>query len=194
MRTLTVAASTASLAVAGCATPTDPASPATHRPAAPVAASTSHRPPPSTVDAGAARPTAVPPPLLDRAAVAAAYRRFWQTVYDLDNHPPHEWAGRLAAVTATPLLPRLLVGMRAQHESGVRQYGTVRTQPVTIEIHSDTATLLDCQDASGAGEARLDTGLPITVGQSRTPFAATLARGADGRWRVSDARQIDDTC
>jgi hypothetical protein len=130
----------------------------------------------------------------DHAAVAAAYQRFWSTVYDLDDQPLDQWAGMLAAVTTTPLFPRLLAGMQAQHESGIREYGTVRTHPVTIQVHGDTATLLDCQDASGAGEAHIDTGLPTTVGQSRTPFAAALRRGTDRRWRVADAQQLDDTC
>lgn len=135
-----------------------------------------------------------PPPATERAAVAAAYGRFWSTVYGLDDQPLDRWPALLAAVTADPLLPKLLKGMRAQRSSGVREYGSVVPRPVTVDVRGDVASLLDCQDASGAGEAYVDSGLPKTVGQARMPFAAALRRGADGRWRVSEARQLDGGC
>jgi hypothetical protein len=139
-------------------------------------------------------PAPVPATASDRVAVATAYARFWATVYGLDDRPLDRWPALLAAVSTEPLLPRLLDGMRGQRQSGIREYGTVTTRPVTVAVHGAVATLLDCQDASGAGEAYLDSGLPTTVGQARTPIAAALRRGRDGRWRVSEARQLDTTC
>ena len=122
------------------------------------------------------------------------YRRFWTVAYTLDAYPPAEWSGRLSAVATEPLLPRLLSGLEAQHASGVREYGRVLPRLRTVEVRGDVATIFDCQDASGAGEAAVDTGLPKTVGDARTPIAASMRRGPDGRWRVSHAAQLDSTC
>lgn len=130
----------------------------------------------------------------DRDSATDAYLRFWSVAYSLDAHPVIEWRSRLAAVTTDPLLPQLLSALQAQHTSGIREYGQVRPQPVTVEVHGDLATVVDCQDASGAGEAYADSGMPKTVGRARTPIAASLRRDADGQWRVSEAKELDSTC
>lgn len=130
----------------------------------------------------------------DRDAAADAYRRFWVVAYTLDSHPVGEWSGRLGSVATDPLLPRLLEALKAQHVSGIREYGQVRPRPVTVEVDGGIVTILDCQDASGAGEAYAETGMPKTVGRPRTPIAASLRLGADGRWRVSQAKELDSTC
>jgi hypothetical protein len=130
----------------------------------------------------------------DRDAAADAYHRFWVVAYTLDSHPVAEWSIRLSAVAAEPLLPQLLDALKTQHASGVREYGQVQPHPVTVEVRGGVATIFDCQDASGAGEAYADSGLPKTVGQARTSIAASLRRGSDGRWRVSEAKQLDSAC
>ena len=80
--------------------------------------------------------TPVPTPVADvaanRDAVADAYRRFWVVAYTLDSRPVTEWPTRLAAVATEPLLPKLLHALKAQHASGIREYGQVRPRPVTV--------------------------------------------------------------
>lgn len=136
----------------------------------------------------------IPDPAADRDAAADGYRRFWAVAYTLDAHPVAEWSTRLGAVATNPLLPKLLNALTAQHASGIREYGRVLPRLVTVETHGDIATIFDCQDASGAGEAYADTGLPKTVGDARTPIAASMRRGPDGHWRVSTAKQVDSSC
>jgi hypothetical protein len=148
--------------------------------------------PPATSTTSAS--PAMEPASGDRGAVEDAYRAFWVVAHTLDDHPVGEWPRRLGAVTTEPLYPSLLRALVRQHESGIREYGRVRPHPMTVEVRGSVATVVDCQDASGAGEADTDTGLPRTAGESRTPIAASLRRGADGRWRVSEARQLDTTC
>lgn len=159
-----------------------------------------------------ARPTGQPPSGLPRApstsaplggdaasagtsaAVEAAYRRFWAVADDVDSRPPDQWRSVLATVTADPLLSRIVDGLLAQRAAGHRQYGQVVPHPTVVGLSIGTASVLDCQDASRAGEADADSGLPATAGNPRTPVAATLVRGTDGRWRVDQARYLPGTC
>jgi hypothetical protein len=162
---------------------------------------------PAATDAPSVSPTTAPPPAAAghlpppnqsptaaRTAVETAYRRFWTIASAVDSQPPSHWRPALATVAAEPLLSRILDGLTGLHAAGRRQYGHVTPHPTTIELSATTATLLDCQDASTSGEADTDTGLPASTGRPRTPVAAVLTRGADGRWRVSDARYLPDTC
>lgn len=130
----------------------------------------------------------------ERDNATDAYLHFWSVAYALDAYPVAEWPRRLGAVTTDPLFPRLLDALRAQHASGIREYGQVSPRLQTVEVHGDLATVLDCQDASGAGEAYADTGTPKTAGHARTPIAASLRRSPDGRWKVSTAKELDSTC
>jgi hypothetical protein len=128
------------------------------------------------------------------AAVEAAYRRFWAVADDVDSRPPDQWRSVLATVTADPLLSRIVDGLLAQRAAGHRQYGQVVPHPTVVGLSIGTASVLDCQDASRAGEADADSGLPATAGNPRTPVAATLVRSTDGRWRVDQARYLPGAC
>jgi hypothetical protein len=135
------------------------------------------------------------PSLTDRAAIEAAYQRFWNVGQRLaSSHSESQWRAVLADVATEPLLSGLIDGLHAELAAGSRPYGTVVPHVITVEIDGGRANLLDCQDASRSGDADADTGLPRTVGRARTPVAATLQRGADGRWRVSQARYLDGQC
>ena len=126
--------------------------------------------------------------------VLAAYRRFWTVAESLRSRPPATWRSALAEVAAEPLLSRVHSGLLAERESGVEEYGSVVPQPRVVALDGHRAAVVDCQDASGSGEIDAATGLPRSVGSARTPVSATLVRGRDGRWRVSDARYLDGGC
>jgi hypothetical protein len=100
----------------------------------------------------------------------------------------------LAAVAAEPLLSRVLNGLDAQLTRGIRQYGLVKPRPRVVGLTARSASVVDCQDASGSGVLDVDTGLPRSRGADRTPVSAALVRGADGVWRVSEARYLDGPC
>ncbi|HYT10395.1 MAG TPA: hypothetical protein VEL73_07010 [Mycobacteriales bacterium] len=124
----------------------------------------------------------------------AAYRRFWAVATTVERQPPRRWRAALATVAIDPFLTRLLEGFRAQRARGLRQYGTVSSRPTVVDLSTDRASIVDCQDASRSGEADLDSGLPRTVGAPRTPFAATLVRGSGRVWRLADARYLAGSC
>jgi hypothetical protein len=131
---------------------------------------------------------------VDAAAVESSYLRFWAVASTVDGMPVSRWRAALSAVATQPLLNRVYTGLQAQYAAGIRQYGVVVPRPTVVGLRNGRATVLDCQDASKSGEIDVDTGLPRTVGSARTHVAATLIRCADGRWRVSDARYLDEPC
>lgn len=129
-----------------------------------------------------------------RAAVEAAYRRFWSVSWDVDKQPPARWRSLLASVSVDPELTRLYAGTRAQQAAGIRLYGRVVPRPSAGRLVGSRADLSDCQDASKAGQADARSGARKTVGVARTPVTASLVRGSDGVWRVSDIRYTGGSC
>lgn len=130
----------------------------------------------------------------DRSAAVVAYLRFWSVASTVDSQPRPRWRTLLAAVAVEPLLSRVLSGLDAQLAGGGRQYGVVRPRPVIVAQTTRSASVVDCQDASGSGVLDIDTGLPRSRGAARTAVSATLLRSPDGTWRVSDARYLDGPC
>jgi hypothetical protein len=126
--------------------------------------------------------------------VEAAYRRFWAVSWDVDKQPASRWRAVLASVSVDPELTRLYAGTKAQQQAAIRLYGYVSPRPTVRRVAGDRATVFDCQDASHAGQADARTGRPKTVGVARTPVGATLLRGSDGVWRVSDVRYTGGGC
>ncbi len=130
------------------------------------------------------------------AAVEAAYREFWAVGQTFDrDYPPGRWRQVLARVATDPILSRALSGARLQREHGVVLYGEVilRLRVVSV-LPGGAARVADCQDTSRTGQADAKTGKRRTVGVPRTPVSASLVRGADGRWRVSDVKYIGGGC
>jgi hypothetical protein len=167
----------AGLALAGCDHPptaNGASSPSVSTPAAPTSAG-------STEEA-------------ERAAVEAAYTKFWSVSWGLDRRPPGQWGATLATVATNPVLSRLYEGTRLQRAQGTRLYGQVVPHPTLRALTGGTARVIDCQDASHAGQADARTGTPKTVGVARSPVTATLTRGPDGVWRVADVDYPGGTC
>jgi hypothetical protein len=126
--------------------------------------------------------------------VEAAYRRFWVVSWRLDANPEARWRPVLAAVAADPELTRVLEGTRAQKRQGITRYGQVVSRPTVISVSGATARVRDCQGADKSGQADARTGRRTTVGVARNPLAGSLARGADGQWRVTDIRFPGGRC
>ena len=92
----------------------------------------------------------------------------------------------MAAIAVDPQLSTTLDAMRRNKTMGLTTYGDVTVRISSVEIAGGTATVVDCQDASHAGQADAATGARKTVGVPRMPVHATLVRDpADGQWKVS---------
>ena len=130
----------------------------------------------------------------ERTAVEAAYRKFWEVSWDVDKQPVGRWRPLLATVSVDPELTRLYAGTKAQSTAGIRLYGKVVPRPTVLRASGGRAEVRDCQDASKAGQADARSGKPKTVGVARAPVTASLVRGSDGVWRVSDVRYTGGSC
>jgi hypothetical protein len=150
---------------------------------------------PSTASARPSAPSGTRSELADRAAVEAAYRRFWSVSDTFERSQVSAWRGLLAQVAVDPQLGLILASAREQRRNSLIIYGHVVPRPTVLPIDgADRARVTDCQDASKSGQADLKTGRPRTVGIPRNPVTAVLVRGADGRWRVSSISYPGGTC
>ncbi|MCK2243699.1 MULTISPECIES: hypothetical protein [unclassified Crossiella] len=120
------------------------------------------------------------------SSIRSAYQEFWQVAAAIDKQPESEWQTRMSAVAADPQLRRTVQGLGLLREQSVVLYGSTTARITNVELAGDRATVQDCQDGSKAGQADAKTGKPKTVGVARNPVTATMQRGTDGRWRVSD--------
>jgi hypothetical protein len=120
--------------------------------------------------------------------VVAAYRGYWRLAAVFDSrYPQVRWRTVLSAVAVDPLLSRAVSAARVQHTNGIAVYGQVVPRPTVLAVNGrPRATVRDCADGSHAGQADAATGRHRTVGAARLPVVATVVRGRDGRWRVSD--------
>ena len=130
----------------------------------------------------------------DLPAVVLAYRKFWAVAQTVDREPPEQWRPILAQVAGEPLLDELLDGLAAARASGTLQYGTVTTRPTVVDLTTDRASIIDCQDASSSGELDRTTGTIQKVGSARTPVAAVMTRDHTGRWITTEARYLPEPC
>jgi hypothetical protein len=100
----------------------------------------------------------------------------------------------MSAIAVEPLLSHLVDGITEQHRKGLLDYGAVVPHPRIVQASAGRASIVDCQDASRSGTVDVQTGVVQSVGSARTPMASVLTRGADGRWRLSEARLLDGSC
>lgn len=112
----------------------------------------------------------------------------------VSRQPPDSWRRSLTAVAAEPLLSELLDGLTEQHRKGLLDYGSITVNPRIVRAEGQRVSIVDCQDASRSGTLDPDTGIAKGVGSARTPVAAVLDRGADGRWRLTEARYLEGSC
>lgn len=132
--------------------------------------------------------------MADSAGVERAYRKFWTVAQAVDRQPPARWRPILATVAGEPLLDDLLDNLASNRDHGTVQYGTVTPRATVAQLLADRASVVDCQDASGSGEVDRETGAIQRIGAARTSVTAVLQRGADGVWRVTEARYRPDPC
>jgi len=130
----------------------------------------------------------------ERPLIVAAYQRFWTVAATVSRQPPEAWRETLAEVSAEPLLSQLVEGLAEQRAKGLTDYGTVVPRPRLARTEAGQASIVDCQDASRSGTLDIHTGLVESTGNARTPLAAVLERGRDGRWRLTEARYLDGSC
>lgn len=132
------------------------------------------------------------PSSMAAAAVAAAYTGFFPAA----NAALRGIRGPLGGYATGRFLDfqyRQLDNQRAQH---LEPWGHVVAHITSIDIRRDKATVRDCQDASNAGLATGQTHqlIPELRGSAHRNLIAMLIRRGDGRWRLSNLRQLESMC
>ncbi|NKQ51980.1 hypothetical protein HFP15_03685 [Amycolatopsis sp. K13G38] len=150
----------------------------------------------SSVNLSAAPSQAPAPPVQDeRAAVEAAYTQFWPRSSQAPHKPEDTWQGTMALIAVDPQLSITLEAMHRNRAAGLTTYGEVVVRISSVEVAGNTATVVDCQDASRAGQADAGTGDPKTVGVSRMPVTAAMKRDpVSGQWKVAQLNFPGGAC
>jgi hypothetical protein len=131
-----------------------------------------------------------------KAAVIAAYSAYFPVSVAAEAAGPSRAKAMLAPYAAPPYLNHVLSQMaayRARHEV---TRGHVLPHVTRVVVRGPLARVYDCQDASHAALANSRTGrvIPGSRGSARTYLIATLARGSDGRWRLTSLAHVAVPC
>ncbi|MGQ0631587.1 MAG: hypothetical protein ACT4P1_11125 [Sporichthyaceae bacterium] len=127
-------------------------------------------------------------------AILAAYREFFARQTEISLASKDDRRALLEPFTTNPALQRVLGGMFAAEEIGEVGYGAPVVDPSVQSIDGDRATVRDCQDGRNAGRKKRADGKITTRGIKATKVVATLARGADGRWRMATIEYPEEAC
>jgi hypothetical protein len=131
-----------------------------------------------------------------KAQVIAAYTGYFPASKAAEAAEPARARAILAPYAAQPYLNRVLAQMadyRARRETA---WGYVVAHVTKVTVNGRLAEVYDCQDASHAALASATTGtvIPGTTGSARTYLIASLARGSDGRWRITSLAHVAVSC
>jgi hypothetical protein len=129
-----------------------------------------------------------------RSEITRAYVDFWTLGNAVIQEDPGTWRAKLDSVAVDPQLSRMLDNLGTLQSRSLTVYGATREHVANIDIAGDRATVQDCQDASGTGQADAKTGAHKTVGVPRSPVTARMQHGADGKWRVAEVSYPGGTC
>lgn len=125
------------------------------------------------------------PDVSQQDAVRVSYQRFWRDTWHLDRQASDHWQATVDQVAVEPERSIVLQGVRWHQVQGITLYGDPVERVTDVSVRGTQATVADCQDSGKSGQADAGTGKPKDVGVARNPVSATLTRGADGVWRVS---------
>jgi hypothetical protein len=152
--------------------------------------------PPKASQLSAPSASSSPSPVSASAAVAAAYAAYFPASKAAESGPAGRAEATLAPYAAQPYLGQVLAQMASYRTQGETAAGYVVPHITKITVHGKLAEVYDCQDASHAELVSTSTGQVIraSAGSVRTSLIASLARGADGRWRLTSLAHVDTSC
>ena len=169
---------------------TSSASPASSVPASPS---------PSVIDVSTppTSPTTLDPEaqeIADRAAVEAAWNRFWDAALSVVRTPDSQRDALMSSVAVDPIRSEILTEARDAETQGLDRYGTITSHPYWNQSIDGgmTAVIEDCQDSSQSGMLDKSSNEKKTVGVSRNNTRGSLEKGPDGIWRVSNVFYLVD--
>ena len=130
------------------------------------------------------------------AAVIAAYTGYFPVVQEAEPLPESRAARLLAPWAAQPYLSQVLAQMTRARTEGEVAWGQVTPHVTSVEVSGGHAVVRDCQDAHAAWLVSSATGqaIPGSTGSPHTYLIAALARGTEGRWRLTWLAHAAGSC
>jgi len=123
-----------------------------------------------------------------RASVADAWFNYWRVYDDMSNkYAQAQWPALAAGIAVDPIKSQVLTALNADKIIDVVTYGVPIHHvywPVVIG-DGKVAQLGDCMDSSHYGSMFRKTGQKRTVGLAKINTMASLVKGPDGKWRLS---------
>jgi hypothetical protein len=146
--------------------------------------------------AGRARTAAVVVSPSAAAGVIAAYTAYFPALLAAEPQPQARAAAMLAPYAVQPYLGHVLAQIAVYRAHDEVSWGYLVPHVTSVQVSGDQAIVRDCQDASSAWLVSSATGrvIPGTPGYARTSLVAGLARGSDGRWRLTFLGHLTDPC
>ena len=131
-----------------------------------------------------------------RQQVIAAYTAYFPASQAAEAAAPARAQAILAPYAAQPYLGRVLAQMASYRARDEAASGYVVPHVIKVTVTGPLATVYDCQDASHATLTDTRTGkvTPPLKGSARTYLIASLARGTDGRWRITSLAHVAVPC
>jgi hypothetical protein len=152
--------------------------------------------PPKSTRPGVPSSAPAATPTSARSAVIAAYTAYFPVSKAAERASPARARAMLSPYAAPSYLRRVLSQMASYQAKHELAWGHVVPHITRVQVRGPLARVYDCQDASHAGLADARTGRVIkgTRGSAHTYLIADLARGSDGRWRLSSLAHVAVPC
>jgi hypothetical protein len=143
--------------------------------------------PPSSLDPAAQEAA-------DRAAVEAAWVKFWQIYTNIVRTPLEQRSAALDTVSVDPIRTEILNAAATFDSQGLDYFGSVIEHPywVTPIAGRSFAVMRDCQDQSNYGSIYVASGETRSSGPERDSLQAGFQLGADNIWRVQELQYLDN--
>lgn len=124
----------------------------------------------------------------DRAAVEAAWAKFWEVSDNLTRIDEEVRRQEMYAVAIDPTLSQALADARSLDAKGREIYGHSAFHPYWEQSINGAATAVmgDCTDTSKSGARDKGSGEIRTVGVADNNTRATFVRESDGTWKVHE--------
>jgi hypothetical protein len=131
-----------------------------------------------------------------RAQVIAVYTGYFPASAAAETAAPSRARAILAPYAAQPYLDKVLAQMASYRAHDEVASGYVTPHVTKVTVNGRVAQVYDCQDASHATLTNTRTGkvVPPPAGSARTYLIASLARGRDGRWRLTSLAHVAVPC
>lgn len=130
----------------------------------------------------------------ERELAETSYREFVEVLSQADSLPDATRKHHLSKYMIDPQLSHVLKIVKQHKADNIGTYGSTIVRVRDVDIQDGHAVVRDCQDATKTGLRNTMTDKKINRGVASRHIEATLSKGPDGRWRVSEYNLLKGGC